>query len=1573
MRSWRPRGPLAFFAVLAMLVGILVSVPVSAGAQDTEADDGFVVTILHNNDGESKLLPDDGSDPGVARFVALMRQLQTTAAGEAVVTLTSGDNFLASQEFGVSLAREGPLYDSVALSGVYDAMALGNHDFDMGPEVTARFIQGFDPAIPFLSANLDFSAEPELQALVDQGLIAGSTVIEKGDRRVGVIGAVTPMLPNISSPRNVVVAPVLAAVQAEVESLEAQGINVIVLVSHLQDVAEEIELVASLSGVDVVIAGGGDDLLRNEGDTCLPGEAAVAPYPIMVEDSTGTMVPVVTAPGGYRCIGELNVTFDADGTVTGAEGRSVGVGLDIEPDPGVQANVIEPLSAAVARISSEVIGTSEVELDARKPMIRTVATNEGNLMADALRAAATNLADDFGSPVPDVAIQNGGGIRNDSVIPPGEITVGTTWDIAPFRNFVVVGEVPRDVFHVLLEQALDRLPGAGGQFAQVSGFTLSYDPSAPAREIARDGDCSLVGHPGGRVQEVVLDDGTVIVTGGQVVPGDPVVLATIDFLVGGGDCYPLTDIEFTKLGVSYQQALANYISEDLGGRIAAEDYPVGGGGRIVALEPEPEPEPQPEPEPLPEPELEPIFEMVTVKPGDTLRKIAMAYLGDENRWPEIYELNRGAVQADGRKLTNPNLISIGWVFRINLGPEPLPIDPATLVGTLDNGFTYYLRSNDRPGNSMTMRLVVNAGSANEPAPGLGIAHYVEHMVLRGTEAYPDEVFSATVRNLGAELGPDTNAYVWYDQTVYELTVAADEPEKISTALHMLSQLAHAAALSPEATESERGVVIDELRLRTATGSGQISAEFDRIYTEGTPYEGYYAIGTVPAIEATTSEDLRAFYETWYVPSNLAIVAVGDMAVDELQALVQEHFGPIPAGEAPPFSLPEVVPDPEPSYHVVTHEEWAYNYISLDIPIPASSPGTYAGQRLGLMERLIQLMVLNRLEDAYYRGELTQVDRPSFITFNHGNALRYYGTNWQGDDLDTASAAYMSVLLTIGEYGFTDADLVRASEQLGTALEQELESAATINDPAYADSYLSHFLFGGDISAPQDRYDRLIALLGEMDAEALTARYRWMMDRAGPLFIAVGPDPAGLPTTAELAAAVSAAVPRSEPPPVEESIDELMPLPDPVEPVESGQLDVLEGFEWEFANGATVVFVHSEIAEATVDIRARSLGGWSQLEPGARALAPRAVEAVLGSGFGDLSKSQINRFLDESTASVSAVIGERVEGFNAASNPDDLETAFQLMHLLVTAPRVDDVAFGQAFNGARIRTSLAEVNPAWQAWVAYNEARFGLEWHRPVATLDQLDSMSAESLLDMYQRRLGDVDDLLVAVVGDVDAEVVERLARHYIGTLPAGETDTFVDRHRPFPEGLTRRDIPVGPEMSAVLEISHEAELAVTPSARVNAHVLRVLLDERLLKQVREELGGSYVASVTITPVQLPRPKVYSDIVVTVDAEGLEDAHATVLSILEDLVANGPTAEELQQARAVAAADYDKTTNSTLLGVLMERLYTSDDNVLTSKRSVEALGEVTAATVQAIAAELYDTENRIEIVRLPTVPTEEAN
>lgn len=654
--SARIKRPIALLTLLSLLASGLVFSPAGiaqeeptaepiAQAEAVSQDDGeFTLTVLHNNDGESKLLPnEDGGFPGIARFVTHLKSLQEEADDRGgVITLTSGDNFLASQVLEISRNRSGALYDSIALSGLYDAMALGNHDFDIGPEFTARFISGFNPPVHFLSANMDFSGEPELQELVDDGVLGAYTTIETDGEMIGVIGAVTQQLPNISSPRNATVSPVLAAVNDAAEALTDDGVNKIILISHLQGVDEERDLISDLSNVDIVIAGGGDDLLANEGDTCMPDEEPVNPYPIWERDADRQRVPVITAPGGYRCIGELTATFDSDGNLTGATGRSIGVDFDVTPDRRVQSRVVDPLSEAVEEITQDIIGTSEVDLDGRRAHVRTVSTNEGNLLADALRHRATALAEDFGTPVPHVALQNGGGIRNDAVIPAGDISTGDTWDIAPFSNFLVVGTIPRRVFRRMLEQALDRLPDAGGQFPQISGFTITYDPDAPAREINRDGNCELVGEQGSRIQDVVLDDGTKIVSNGRVQKGsEEITIATIDFLANGGDCYPLGKYDFTRLGVSYQQALSDYIRFDLDGEVTAKQYPEDGEGRISVHR-----------------------ETYRVTKGDTLSKIAKEHLGAEYLWPRIFRLNEGVVQADGRSLTNPDLIHIGWELEI---------------------------------------------------------------------------------------------------------------------------------------------------------------------------------------------------------------------------------------------------------------------------------------------------------------------------------------------------------------------------------------------------------------------------------------------------------------------------------------------------------------------------------------------------------------------------------------------------------------------------------------------------------------------------------------------------------------------------------------------------------------------------------------------------------------------------------------------------------------------------------------------------------------------------------------------
>jgi 2',3'-cyclic-nucleotide 2'-phosphodiesterase (5'-nucleotidase family) len=575
-------------ARVALVVPTMLWLLLSGQVQAQEAD---CLVILHNNDGESQLLnagrelEDFG---GAARFVTLVKQQRERAAEEgcAVLTLSSGDNFLPGPEFTASLENGVPFYDSLVISAIdYDALAIGNHEFDFGPEVLADLIEGTDDAV-FLSANLDVSAEPELQALADQGRIAKRRAVETPIGKIGVIGATTDRLSFISSPRQVEAGAVQPAVQAEVDALIAEGIDKIVLISHLQSVEEDIELLKSLRGVDVAIAGGGDELLANPGDQLVPeDQETYGSYPVTAKDADGRDVPVITTAGSYKYLGRLTVRFDTEGQVVEAAGGPIRVaGGDqpdaVAPDPEIERLVSAPVRAFVDELAKEVLGTSEVALDGRRsPGVRTGETNLGDLMADALLFQAKRLVGGFGAKTPDVALQNGGGIRNDALVPAGDISALDTFDIAPFSNFVaVVEDVAPEHFKELMENAVSQVEQADGRFAQIAGFAMIHDPEGAAQVLDEDGGVQT---PGARVRELRLADGTPIVQDGAIAEGArPLVIATIDFLARGGDEYPFRNEAFTTLGASYQQALATFIEDGLGGTISAADYPEGGAGRI---------------------------------------------------------------------------------------------------------------------------------------------------------------------------------------------------------------------------------------------------------------------------------------------------------------------------------------------------------------------------------------------------------------------------------------------------------------------------------------------------------------------------------------------------------------------------------------------------------------------------------------------------------------------------------------------------------------------------------------------------------------------------------------------------------------------------------------------------------------------------------------------------------------------------------------------------------------------------------------------------------------------------------
>lgn len=578
------------FALALMLgLGRYVGTAQAQSAEEVAAPAGgepVTLTLLHNNDGESSLLPFEtevGTETlplaGVAAFKTLTDEqiADAESRGNAVVNVYAGDAFLASATLACSLPPQNePIYDAIAQRQIaYDAHIIGNHEFDYSPDFLERFIRTFEVngalTQPFLSSNLDFSGEPGFADLIDDNgvivgevtdgrVIAHSLVMTDAGGTFGIVGATTWTLPTISSPRNVTVTANITdtanVVQSAIDLLyDTYGVRKIIFVSHLQDVNNDKALITLLDRVDVAVAGGGDELLVNQSQDqemqLLPGEQAPiqGDYPTVVQDASGRNVYLVTTAGNYKYLGRLDVVFDAGGEVTTFNDEtsyprrvipqsdaSERMGLEdaVVKDPGIVETVEVPVTACLEEFD-EPIARTEIPLDVSRNTVRGAESNGGNLIADSFLYVYEQYSNTIsntmqltaaGAGDPAIAVQNGGGIRQNA----GDVLTGTisrldTLNVLPFDNrMTVVQDVTPEELEAILERSAESLPGAGGQFLQIAGFRVVYNSEAAV---------------GNRVMSATLEDGTPIIENYETVDGAPNVdIVTNNFTANGGDNYP---------------------------------------------------------------------------------------------------------------------------------------------------------------------------------------------------------------------------------------------------------------------------------------------------------------------------------------------------------------------------------------------------------------------------------------------------------------------------------------------------------------------------------------------------------------------------------------------------------------------------------------------------------------------------------------------------------------------------------------------------------------------------------------------------------------------------------------------------------------------------------------------------------------------------------------------------------------------------------------------------------------------------------------------------------------------------
>ncbi|MAU48110.1 MAG: multifunctional 2',3'-cyclic-nucleotide 2'-phosphodiesterase/5'-nucleotidase/3'-nucleotidase [Yangia sp.] len=475
------------------LLSSAAALAITAGAASAD----YSLTILHTNDFHSRFEPISKYDStcsgedntagecfgGSARLVTALEDAK--ARLDNYLLVDGGDQFQGTLFYTY---YKGKLAAEMMNKMGYDAMTVGNHEFDDGPEVLRGFVDSVD--FPVLMSNADVSGEPLLS-----DAIMKSTIIEKNGEKIGLIGLPPQDTDELASPGpNIVFTAPADAVQGEVDKLTEEGVNKIIVLSH-SGYKVDISVAENTTGVDVIVGGHTNTLLGEM-------DGAEGPYPTMVGDTA-----IVSAYAYGKFLGELNVTFDDDGKVVSAEGAPLIMDASVAEDAATVDRIAEA-AAPLEEIRNKVVAETSDEIVGSREMCRAEECPMGNLVADAM----LDRVKDQGI---DVAISNGGGLR--ASIDAGEVTMGEVLTVLPFQNTLSTFQVKGSTLVEALENGASQMEEGAGRFPQVSGMSFTIDPSA---------------EPGSRISDVKVG-------GSDIDPEKVYGVVSNNYVRNGGDGYKM--------------------------------------------------------------------------------------------------------------------------------------------------------------------------------------------------------------------------------------------------------------------------------------------------------------------------------------------------------------------------------------------------------------------------------------------------------------------------------------------------------------------------------------------------------------------------------------------------------------------------------------------------------------------------------------------------------------------------------------------------------------------------------------------------------------------------------------------------------------------------------------------------------------------------------------------------------------------------------------------------------------------------------------------------------------------------
>lgn len=791
-------------------------------------------------------------------------------------------------------------------------------------------------------------------------------------------------------------------------------------------------------------------------------------------------------------------------------------------------------------------------------------------------------------------------------------------------------------------------------------------------------------------------------------------------------------------------------------------------------------------------------------------------------------------------------------------PQPIPLtaviplDPAVTTGKLANGLTYFIRKNERPAHRVMLRLAVKAGSLDEADDQQGLAHMLEHMAFNGSTHFKPGELVSYFESVGAKLGPHVNAYTSFTETVFMLDLPSDHPEVVQKGLTAFADFAGGLTLDPAQIDKERGVVTEEWRQGLGAASRVRDKEIPVLY-----YQSRYAdrlpIGKPDIIRTFKPATLRRFYDMYYRPERMAVIAVGDMDSAVLESSIKTTFGPLkdrtPTPPAPNAAVPLHTGT---LFSIVTDPEVTRSSVTLLRKSSRQPEARVSDYRRDLVEHFFEDMLNERLD------ELARRPDAKFLGAGIGDsalsktvdAVSLSATVQSGQIPEGLQAAALEAKRA-RDFGFHPDEIDRAKRSLVASYERAYAERDKTESGSFAQEYLDLFLEGDP--SPGIAYEYQLAkqlIPGITDAD-ITAMGNALLGDDNRVVLVVSPQKPDIPvpTDAELRDTLASVEHTTVTAWTETATrSELLEhKPEPARVVATRTIDPIGLTIVTFANGVEAWLKPTDFKNDQILFAMQAKGGASTVPPADFPEASLADAYVTLSGAAGLKDVDLQKLLAGKIAQATPFVQLSTDGFTGASAANQFETALQLMYARFTQPGDDPNAF--AFLKQQLTAAVVNRldNPGAVFADKVEQVNTSDHYTSIPLTVDRINRLDRSKMTAFYHDTFSNAANFTFFMVGSFTVDQVVPLLAQYVGSLPSTghATSTYKDVGITFPTTPQRVDVRKGTEPKAETVVSFSANPpADDPMEQERVLAATDVLETDLRDILREELGQTYTVSV---------------------------------------------------------------------------------------------------------------------------------